>query len=662
MDSIENQKSHPEHSQPLNEDVESATKNGTTQDQSEGEGDEENQGNQGKEAHQDKNQDIEEDNPQHEADTGIQDSQKQQDTTSPDTPKTDYTTYTKQELVERLKELVNSDNIPYIKKEVDIIKATFYKKQRADNEEKKKEHISKGEDPDSFFPGKDPLEQELRDLLKRYKERKAETNKQIEAERKKNLEKKYQVIEELKNLVNKKESMDQTFKEFRELQRRWKEIGPVPQNKVKDLWGTYHHHVGKFYDYVKINKELRDLDLKKNLEAKLELCEKAEKLKEEDNIVHAFDTLQDYHDQWREIGPVPKEKREETWQRFKEATRVINQRHQEYFKELRKQQNENLKTKEKLCEQAEEIAEMEIDSHKDWNHYTRQILDLQKEWKKVGFAPKKYNHKVYHRFRKACDRFFAQKRVFYAQHREWQENNLKKKQELLARAEELQDNTDWENTAKELIRLQKQWKEIGPVPKKNADEIGKRFHTACDKFFQKKKQQANSTENDFDKNLKLKQELIEKIQNFQPSQEIEENIKQLQNFEDEWTSIGFVPYKQKDKIQQAYRQAIYNQYDNLNIDDNQKEVLKYRSKLKNIQQKPKADNRMSQERDKFMQKIEKLESNIIRWENNLGFISAESNEANTMIQDYKDKIQKAKNEIQVLEEKIKLIDQFDTEE
>ncbi|MGM0530840.1 MAG: DUF349 domain-containing protein [Bacteroidota bacterium] len=658
MDSKENHKSNSAQNQPINE-VESVTQDNTSQDQFEGDDKEDSTVNQDKRVHP--KQDSGTDDGEQEEGKDLQDFPDPQKTAR-ETPDIDYTTYTKQELVDRIKELVDSDDITNIRKEVDVIKATFYKKQRADNEENNKKHISEDGQPDNFEPEKDPLEEELKNLLKRFKQRKAEANKQIVEEKKKNLAEKYQIIEELKNLVNKKESMDQTFKEFRDLQRRWKETGPVPQNKEKVLWATYHHHIEKFYDFVKINKELRDLDLKKNLEAKLELCEKAEKLKEEDNIVEAFNTLQDYHAQWREIGPVPYAKREEIWQRFKEATHTINKRHQEYFKELKKQENENLEAKKNICEQVEEIAEKKIDSHREWNRHTRQILDLQKEWRNIGFAPKKYNHKVYHRFRRACDQFFDRKRKFYDQHREWQENNLKKKKELLARAEELKDSTDWVNTKKELVRLQKKWKEIGPVPKNEADKIWNRFRGACDHFFQRKKQQDNAVNNDFEKNLELKKDLIQKISNFKPSDNMEENIKQLQNFEDEWSAIGFVPYEQKDKIQEEYRKAIYKQYDNLNLDDNQKEVLKYRSKLKNLQQKPKSENRMYQERDKFMNKIQKLENNINLWENNLGFISAESNEANSMINDYKDKIEKAKNEINVLEEKIKLIDTFDTEE
>ncbi len=576
-------------------------------------------------------------------------------------PNIDYNTFSREGLVERLKELINSDDIFNIKKEVDIIKATFYKKHQAYNEEKRKEFVKQGGDPEEFTPEKDQLEQDLKDYLKKYKERKAQQNKNLEDEKRNNLNKKYKVIDELKNLVNKKESLGQTFKEFRELQQRWKEIGPVPQNKVKDLWGTYHHHVEKFYDYVKINKELRDLDLKKNLEAKLELCEKAEELDEEKDIVNAFKTLQSYHDQWREIGPVPNEQKEELWQRFKEATRKINKKHQEYFKELRKKQNENLEAKEELCKKAEEIAEMEIDNHKDWKKYTQEVLDLQKKWRTIGFAPKKYNNKIYRRFRKACDRFFAQKRVFYTQHKEWQESNLKKKEEFVERAEALKDSTDWDNTAKELIKLQREWKEIGPVPKKYSEDVWQRFRNACDHFFQRKKEQSAHKNKDFEENLKQKKDLINRINDFEPVNDTDENLKQLQKFEEEWENIGYVPYKQKDKIQQDYREAIYNQYDKLGLNQNQKELLKYRSKIKNITQKPKAESRMRQEREKFINKIKKLETNIITWENNLGFISSDSSEANTMIHDFQEKIEDAKNEIELLEEKVKIIDQLDTE-
>src|SRR6056297_1141717 len=654
MDIKENQQTNSEQNQQIEEEVESVNNQSENKDTT-------NQGEENKQSidsnpdphNEDYNQELDEEH-------GEQD-----DDFSPDNgeegPTVDYSNFTKEQLVEKLKELVKNEEVPGIKKEVEIIKATFYKKHRAETEEEKKEFINKGGNPEEFSPSKDPLESELKELLKEFKEKKSNYNKKIEDKKQENLRKKYEVIDELKNLINKKESLGQTFKEFRDLQRRWKEIGPIPQNKVKDLWGTYHHHVEKFYDYVKINKELRDLDLKKNLEAKLELCEKAEELDEEKDILNAFKTLQSYHDQWREIGPVPNEQKEELWQRFKEATRKINKKHQEYFKELRKKQNENFEAKEELCKKAEEIAETEIDNHKDWKKYTQEVLDLQKKWRTIGFAPKKYNNKIYRRFRKACDRFFAQKRVFYTQHKEWQESNLKKKEEFVERAEALKDSTDWDNTAKELIKLQREWKEIGPVPKKYSEDVWQRFRNACDHFFQRKKEQSAHKNKDFEENLKQKKDLINRINDFEPVNDTDENLKQLQKFEEEWENIGYVPYKQKDKIQQDYREAIYNQYDKLGLNQNQKELLKYRSKIKNITQKPKAESRMRQEREKFINKIKKLETNIITWENNLGFISSDSSEANTMIHDFQEKIEDAKNEIEVLEEKVKIIDQLDSE-
>jgi len=662
MDIKDNQQSNSEQNQQVEEKVESV--NNQTEDSTQNSKNEQSGNTADGQENEEYNYSDHDSNPdlENEEVTDKLESAEDEDSEEDERPSVDYTNFTKEQLVERLKNLIQNENIPGIKKEVEIIKANFYKKHRAQTEEEKKEFINEGGNPEEFTPSKDAAETELKELLKEYKEKKANYNKQIEDKKQENLRKKYEVIEELKNLVNKKESLGQTFKEFRELQRRWKEIGPVPQNKVKDLWGTYHHHVEKFYDYVKINKELRDLDLKKNLEAKLELCKKAEELTEVDDIVYAFKTLQSYHDKWREIGPVPNEKKEEIWQRFKEATTKINKRHQQYFKELRQKQNENLKAKQELCEKAEEIAEMQIDSHKDWNHYTQQILDLQKQWRAIGFAPRKHNNKIYRRFRKACDKFFAQKRVFYTQHKEWQENNLKKKQEFAARAEELKDSEDWDNTAKELIRLQKEWKEIGPVPKKYSEEVWNRFRSACDEFFQKRKKKDKSKDNDFENNLKAKQDLIERIKNFQQSDNMDENLNQLNQFEKEWANIGFVPFKYKDQIQQEYREAMYDQYNKLDISELQRELLKYRSKLKNIQQKPKAESRMRQEREKFMNKISKLETNISTWENNLGFISAESNEANSMIQDFKEKIKNAREEIELLEEKVKLIDKLEDEE
>ncbi|MFO7827165.1 MAG: DUF349 domain-containing protein [Bacteroidales bacterium] len=572
----------------------------------------------------------------------------------------DYTKLSREKLVEELKKIIDKDSINQIRKEVEAIKASFYKKQKAVNEKKRKEFLKEGGNLEDFVPPEDPLEVELKELFKQYRRLKAEYNRELEKDKDTNLETKYQVIEELKDLVNKKESIGETFKEFRELQKRWKEIGPVPQQKLRDLWNTYHHHVEKFYDYIKINKELRDLDLKKNLELKIGLCEKAEKLTGESSVVSAFKALQKLHNQWREIGPVPNEDKDTIWERFKEATRIINKKHQDYFKNLKEEQKENLAKKEKLCQQAEEIANQELKTHKEWTDQTKAIIDLQKVWRTIGFAPKKDNNKIYARFRNACDKFFSKKREFYAANKELQDANLDKKIELCEKAEALKDSTDWKKTTGALIHLQKEWKESGPVPRKQSDKVWKRFRAACDHFFNRKSDYYANIEEEFEKNLKLKQDLIERVANYKFSDNVDENYEALKKFQEEWSEIGFVPFKVKDKIQNDFREAINNQFDKLKIDDSEKKLLKFKTRLNNIQNKPKSSNKMRHERDKFFNKVKKLESNIILWENNIGFFNADTDEAKEMIKDYKEKIDQAKEEIQILEEKIRMIDRTDS--
>lgn len=572
----------------------------------------------------------------------------------------DYNKLSREQLIEELRNIVDTQPINNIRKEIEAIKASFYKKQKAVNEKLRKAFMKDGGDVEEFTLPEDPIEAELKDLFKRYRKLKAEHNRELEKDKETNLETKYQIIEELKELINKKESIGETFKEFRELQKRWKEIGPVPQQKLKDLWNTYHHHVSNFYDYIKINKELRDLDLKKNLETKTGLCEKAEKLIDEPSVVNAFKALQKLHNQWREIGPVPNEHKEPIWERFKEATRIINKKHQDYFKNLKEEQKENLAKKEKLCEQAEEIADKELKSHKEWTDQTKAIIDLQKVWRTIGFAPKKDNNKIYARFRNACDKFFSRKREFYAMNKELQEANLEKKVELCEKAEAMRDSKDWKKTTSALINLQKEWKESGPVPRKQSDKVWKRFRAACDHFFNQKSEYYANIEKEYEKNLKLKEELIERINNYTFSNKVDDNYEALRQFQDEWAEIGFVPFKMKDKIQNDFREAINNQFDKLKIDDSEKKLLKFKTKLNNLQNKPKSSNKMRHERDKFFNKIKKLESNIILWENNIGFFNADSTEAQEMIKDYKEKIVSAKEEIEILEEKIRMIDNTDT--
>ncbi|HAN18153.1 MAG: hypothetical protein A2X13_04270 [Bacteroidetes bacterium GWC2_33_15] len=564
-------------------------------------------------------------------------------------------------LVEELRRFIETQPINQIRREVEAIKASFYKKQKAINEINRKQFIKDGGNIEDYIPVEDPLETELKELFKKYRKYKAEYNRSLENVKETNLERKYAVIEKLKDLITNNESIGDTFQVFRELQLQWKEIGPVPQSHLKDLWNTYHHHVEKFYDFININKELRDLDLKKNLEIKTDLCEKAEKLIEHNSVVIAFKTLQKLHNQWREIGPISNEQRDAVWERFKEATRLINKKHQDYFKNLKDDQKNNLEQKSALCEKAEEISNTKLDSHKDWTDKTQEILDLQKAWRAIGFAPKKDNNRIYARFRNACDKFFTEKREFYSQNKELQDTNLERKIELCVQAELIQESTDWKQTTKDLIDLQKKWKEIGPVPRKQSDKVWKRFRAACDHFFNRKSSYYSNIEEVYDNNLKLKLEIIEKVKNFEFSDNPRKNFESLKKLQDDWSEIGFVPFKMKDKVQNEFRELINQQFDKLKIDDSEKKLLKFQSHLENLQHKPKSSNKIRHEREKFFTRIKKLESNITLWENNLGFFNSDSAQAKEMINDYMNKIEEAKKEIKVMEDKIRLIDKSDNE-
>jgi hypothetical protein len=573
----------------------------------------------------------------------------------------DYTKLSREDLVKELNEIIDKGKINEIRKDVENIKASFYKKQKSLNEKIRKDFLAEGGVIEDFALVEDPVELELKELFKRYRRYKADFNRQLEGVKDSNLSIKYEIIEELKELVNKDESIGETFREFRELQTRWKETGQVPQSKLKDLWNTYHHHVEKFYDYVNINKELRDLDIKKNLEIKLQICEKAETLIEDKSVVNAFKTLQKFHNQWREIGPVPNDQKNELWERFKEATRLINKHHQDYFKNLKDEQKNNLEKKESLCVQAEVIVEMELSAHKDWIDQTAAIIELQKEWRTIGFAPKKDNNKIYARFRNACDKFFGLKREFYAQNKELQDVNLNKKIELCVKAEEIKDSTDWKKTTKDLISIQKEWKEVGPVSRKQSDKVWKRFRAACDHFFNRKNEYYSNIEEEFNKNLKLKQEIIEKVKSYEFTSEVNVNYEALKKFQEEFSEIGFVPYKSKDKIQNDFREELNKQFDKLKVDDSEKNLLKFQNRLETLQHKPKSSNKIKHERDKFFNKIKKLESNISLWENNIGFFSAGSDQAKEMLKEYQERIESARKEITLMEEKVRMIDRADSE-
>ncbi len=571
-------------------------------------------------------------------------------------PEVDYSGRSRAELVETLELLIENRPLNEIVDDVDKIKTIFYKKYKAELDQKKSAFLEEGGRIEDYQPADDPLEIKMKDLLARFRGKKTEYNKQLEVEKQENLSKKYEIIDKIKDLVNREESINKTFQEFRELQAQWHSIGMVPQSSLRNLWETYNLNVEIFYDFIKINKELRDLDFKKNLESKIKLCEKAEELLLDPNPVNAFRILQEYHQQWREIGPVPRESRSELWERFKLATSNINKRHHEYFEKQKEEQKKNLEAKTALCEKVEEINNLDLSSFKEWESKAREVIQIQKVWRTIGFAPKKHNNAIYQRFREACDAFFQAKRAFYAENKEQQMANLQKKTDLCVQAETLKDSTEWKEATEALIKLQKEWKEIGTVPRKHSDKLWKRFRKACDHFFERKSEHFAELDSSFEDNLKEKEALIEELENFKPGENINEDFEKLKDIQRRWTEIGFVPYKDKDRIAGRYRTALNKQFDRLKIDEEDKAILQYQTRLENIKETPKATRKLRGEREKFLTRIKQLENDIVVWENNIGFFSKSSN-AESMIQEVQSKIDNARKSIELLEEKIRLIDE-----
>jgi hypothetical protein len=575
--------------------------------------------------------------------------------------KPDFSTYSEIELVNAMSEVLERNNEYDIKDDVEAIKAAFYRKVKEDVEEQKKKFIEEGGFEEEFQEQESPYEQDIRELLKKYRQIRHEFNKKLEHDKEQNLQLKYEIIEEIKGLLHKEESINKTFQEFRELQQRWREIGPVPQTKMKDLWDTYHFHVESFYDYIKINQELRDLDLKKNLEVKIKLCEQAEELLLESNTVKAFNQLQKLHDRWREAGPVPRENKDDIWDRFKAATAKINKKHQDYFENRKSEQKKNLEAKKALCEQIEEINEMEIDNHKDWGEKSKEVVNLQRIWRTIGFAPRKDNNKIYTRFREACDKFFDAKRDFYSKNKEVQQTNLQMKLDLCIQAEALKDSTDWRKATQDLINIQKQWKEIGPVPRKHSDILWKRFRQACDYFFDKKSEHFSSIDTEQVDNLKAKEQLIHEVENFKSTGDVNKNFELLKDFQRRWTEIGHVPMKKKEEVQRRFRNAINKLFDDLNMDDSNRNMLKFRTKMVTFSESSRGQNKMRLERDKYMTKLKQLEGDLVLLDNNIGFF-AKSKNAEALIEDVRQKIEQTKEKIEYLKNKIRVIDEMDSSE
>ncbi len=567
-----------------------------------------------------------------------------------------YNNYTEGQLVETAKELMKSSPESYasIKADMDAIKHTFYRKLRSKNEELLQNFLEEGGKREDFAPVENPLEEEMKEILNRFKEKRNAELMRIEAEKNENLAKKKQILESIKALLDSEEDFSVRLPQLKKLQQEWKEIGAVPATEVNSLWKTYQLYVENFYDDLKINNELRDYDFRKNLEQKIALCEQAESLANEKEIISAFRKLQSLHDEWREIGPVSRENRESVWTRFKEASTVINKRHHDYFDQLRNAELENLEKKKSLCEKVESIDLTSFNSYKEWQDKSDEIIAIQEEWKKIGFAPKKDNVTIYERFRSACDNFFKTKNTFFKNAKEQLVANLNKKISLCEKAEALKDSKDWKQTTDVLVQLQKDWKQIGAVPKKHSDVVWKRFVAACDYFFEQKNLETKSIRNEQEENLKKKKEVIERIKAMEIGKDSNKSYADLKALIAEWNEIGHVPYKDKDKLYKSYKSAIDAKFDKLNLDQASRRMDVFKSNLQELTEKGQ-EKAFYAERKKLLRQYETLNKEIATYENNIGFFSSSSKNS-SMMKDLEIKLNKMKKERQVLMDQIKMME------
>ena len=554
-----------------------------------------------------------------------------------------------EELIALFTEELASKPVQRLRPVVEAIKITFNKRRRAAVEAERKAFVEAGGNEEEFSPAASSTEERFKALLAEYRTTRDKYIAEQEASKEENLRIKLQIIEELKELIGSDETMNTTFQRFRELQQRWKEAGLVPQQNVEDLWETYNLYVENFYNFIKINKELRDLDLRKNYEAKLSLCEQAEELTLENQVVEAFRKLQKLHDEWRETGPVAMEYKEALWERFREASSRINKRHQEHFESLKAEQLKNLALKEELCQKTEALVARPILSRKEWDSASEELLEIQKVWKTIGFAPKRDNNRIYERFRAACDKFFEHKREFYAgQKSEW-EHNLAVKQELCAAAEALALSEEWKDATNELIALQARWKQVGPVARRHSDAIWKRFRAACDKFFERKAAHFSSQDVQHEENLKLKQALLEEMRTTDIKAGGFEAIKEFQR---RWGQIGFVPIKQKEALQKEYKSLVDAMFATLRSSERDRSMSRFRERVSTM----KSGAQLRSEREKLFNKVRQLEQDIALLENNIGFFSKSKN-AEVLIADVREKIERSKRDMAELIEKINLIDE-----
>lgn len=561
-----------------------------------------------------------------------------------------------EEIVSKLRELASSEDLQ--RKEMDELKSQFYRSIRNETAEQKAKFLANGGEEIDFVPEELPLYTEGKELLAKIKEKRAQIQAREEAEKEQNVAKKLAIIEQIKQLTENpgQEDFNKTYQEFRLLQQQWNDIKLIPQAKANELWKSYQLYVERFYDLVRINNEFREYDFKKNLELKTELCEAAERLDEEPDVISAFHQLQNLHQQWREIGPVSRKDREEIWNRFKEASNKINKKYQAHFEEIKLQENENLEKKTAICEQLESIDYSALTTQKAWREQLDKVLALQDEWRKIGYVPKKWNSKIYERYRAACNIFFEKKNQFQKSIRDELDENLRKKTALCEQAEALKDSKDWRKTTQEMIRIQKEWKEIGPVPRKFVDSLWQRFISACDYFFEQKKLSSSSHLAEEQNNLEAKKAIIEKINNIDPQLPIDEASALLHQLIEEWHNIGHVPFKQKDTIYSDFYEATEAQFNRLNIDKGDRKLQSYRNSISDMAKSDNGRGQLLREREKLMRQYDRMKNELQTYENNLGFLSVSSKKGNNLIDEMNQRVKRLRSDLDLLIKKIDAID------
>ncbi len=560
---------------------------------------------------------------------------------------------TKQEVVERLKEIAASDEAP-VKDEIDLLKTVFYKLHIAEREARLKEYIDGGGNPETYQMVPDQDEETFKAQMAVIREKRAQIMQQQEAEKQANLEKKLEIIEKIKAMTTSPDEAGKSYNEFKELQQQWKDIKNVPADKANELWRNYQLYVEQFYDLLKLNSEAREYDFKKNLEMKTKLCEAAEKLADEEDVISAFHQLQELHQQYREIGPVAKELREEVWARFKAASTVINKRHQQHFEDLRAKEEENLARKTALCEKVEELGKVENKGAADWEKRSKEIIDIQNEWKTIGFAPQKMNVKIFERFRAACDDFFGRKAEYFKALKVTFSENIEKKKALVEKAQALADSTDWKATSDKLIALQKEWKTVGMVPKKLGDQLWQEFLGACNKFFEARNAAGAGQRNEEHANLEKKKGIIEQLKALAENA-AEATKEKVQALTEEYNKVGHVPYKEKDKLYEAYHEVLDRIYKELNISTKRRRLNDFKANIKNVAKR--GEEALDNERGRLARRFEQLKQEIQTYENNLGFLNASSKKGNSLIDEMNRKVQHLRDDLELVRQKIKAIDE-----